>query len=38
MSGQTFTVKGKDIPSFEEAVQRGYLEKGKISNLIGQLG
>ena len=38
MSGQTFTVKGKDIPSFEEAIQRGYLKKGKISNLIGRLG
>ena len=38
MSGQKFTVKGGDVPSFEKAVQSGMLEKGKISNLIGRLG
>lgn len=38
MDGKSFTIKGGEIPTFAQAVERGMMEKGKMSNLIGRLG
>ena len=38
MSGQSFTIMGKDIPEFSKIIKEGMYQKGRISNLIGNLG